>query len=85
MASQTESFVDDGIDVPADVPSNILDILKKLEFCDKEGNAVGYWDRLDDLVIFAKNAIAAGVLSKKSWEALEMKYWRKALLACGEE
>lgn len=50
-----------------------------------EGDSVCYYDRWDDLIILAKNAIAAGALSKKNWENIEKRFWYKAELACQAE
>lgn len=70
-----ESYIDNTIQTPQNLPSNIMVLLDMLSVYDKERNSICYFDRLDDLWINAKNAIAAGVMSKKDWNILEQKYW----------
>lgn len=75
-------YIDYDISLPDDIPFNIIELLKKLEQYNTEGDDVCYYDRWDDIIILAKNAMVAGVLSKKSWDLLEKRYWYKAEMAC---
>ena len=75
------NFIDYNISLPDKIPSNILEQLGKLEQYNTEGDDVCYYDRWDDIIILAKNAMVAGVLSKKSWDLLEKRYWYKAEMA----
>lgn len=82
--TEIQSYIDNTIETPKDLPKNILWFLKILEDHDNgrkenyELHSVLYFDRLDDLWVNAKNAIAAGVMSQKSWETIEQKYWTHA-------
>lgn len=78
-------YIDYDILLPNKLPTNILEQLNKLEYYNREGDSVCYYDRWDDLIILAKNAMAAGVLSKKSWETIKKRFWYKAELACQME
>lgn len=78
-------YIDYDISLPTKIPLNIMDQLNKLELYHKEGNSVCYFDRWDDIIILAKNAMVAGVLSEEDWETLEKRYWYKAILACSME
>ena len=73
--THTESYINSSMATPANLPRNILGILKMLSDYDAEGAWWLYFDRLDDLWVNSKNAIAAGAMSKKDWELLEDKYW----------
>ncbi len=73
--NHTESYIDHSIQTPKDAPSNILCLLEDLDEYDRNGMDVAYYDRLDDLWVNAKNAIAAGVMSRTSWKIIEQKYW----------
>ena len=75
-------FIDYSVLLPENIPANILDQLNKMENYNREGDSVCYFDRWDDLIILAKNAKAAGVLSKSDWEAIEKRFWYKAEEAC---
>ncbi len=79
------NFIDYTISLQDNIPSNILEQLNKLEYYNKEGDSVCYYDRWDDLIILAKNAMVAGVLSRKCWENIEKRFWYKAELACQME
>lgn len=69
MAKHTESYIDSSIETPENLPLNILATLKILEEFDKRQDAVAvvYFDKLDDLWVLAKNAIAANVMAKTDW------------------
>ena len=75
-------YIDYDVSLPDNVPFNIIEQLNKLEQYNTEGDDVCYYDRWDDIIILAKNAMVAGVLSKKNWELLEKRYWYKAEMAC---
>lgn len=75
-------FIDYTISLPRNIPFNILEQLNKLEYYNNEGDSVCYYDRWDDLIILAKNAMVAKVLSKNDWETIEKRFWYKAELAC---
>lgn len=47
-------FIDYDISLPNKIPTYILDQLNKLEYYNKEGDSVCYYDRWDDLIILAK-------------------------------
>lgn len=70
-----ESYIDSTIETPALLPKNILALLQLLSDYDKDGAWWLYFDRLDDLWVNSKNAIASGAMSKKNWDILEKKYW----------
>ena len=75
------NFIDYNISLPDKIPSNILEQLGKLEHYNNEGDSVCYYDRWDDLIILAKNAMVAGVLSQKDWETIEKRFWYGAEMA----
>lgn len=85
MKKKELDFIDYAVSLPNKIPSNILEQLNKLEFYNNEGDSVCYYDRWDDLIILAKNAMAAGVLTKNNWEIIEKRFWYKAELACQME
>lgn len=58
-------YIDYDVSLPDNVPFNIIEQLNKLEQYNTEGDDVCYYDRWDDIIILAKNAMVAGVLSKK--------------------
>lgn len=70
-----ESYIDSSITTSESLPSNIHALLQLLSDYDKEGAWWLYFDMLDNLWVNSKNAIAAGVMSKKDWEMIERKYW----------
>lgn len=81
----TTSYINSMIETPTNLPKNILGILGMLADYDNEGNNILYFDRLDDLWVNAKNAIAAGVMSKRDWIILEEKYWLHAEMIYSKE
>ncbi len=83
--SHTESYIDSSVKTPENLPSNIVALLDILSDCDRKGEWWSYFDRLDDLWVNAKNAVAAGVMPKESWEILEKKYWLHADLVYDKE
>lgn len=80
-----ESYIDASIKTPGGLPKNILWLLELLADYDSRGAWWLYFDRLDDLWVNSKNAIAAGIMSKKDWEILEKKYWIHADLIYDKE
>ncbi|MCR4714283.1 MAG: hypothetical protein K5751_07880 [Treponemataceae bacterium] len=84
----TESYIDNTIETPENIPKNIKALLQELHKWDEsgqEGADVFYYDRLDDLWVNAKNAVAAGVMSKKDWKTIEQKYWIHADIVMQKE
>lgn len=71
----TTSYIDHSIETPSGLPQNIQTFLKQLDSYDKQGEWCLYFDRLDDLWVNSKNAIAANVMTNKDWKILEQKYW----------
>ena len=73
--AHTESYVDNSIATPENIPKNIKDLLEEAEQFDREGNDVMYFAVvLDDLWVNCKNACAARVMSKHDWNFIEEKY-----------
>ena len=73
----TESYIDQTIETPENIPKNIKALLQELhkwDESDQDGADVFYYDRLDDLWVNAKNAVAAGVMSKKDWKTSEYTF-----------
>ncbi|MBO4704849.1 MAG: hypothetical protein J5647_03830 [Spirochaetaceae bacterium] len=84
----TESYIDQTIETPENIPKNIKALLQELhkwDESDQDGADVFYYDRLDDLWVNAKNAVAAGVMSKKDWKIIEQKYWTHADIVMQKE
>ena len=75
MKKLTESYIDDSIKDPDGLPSNVQGILDDLRQYDKEGNGIGYTDRLDDLWVIVKNAMASNAMSQWAWDVIVQKYW----------
>lgn len=74
-----ESYIDSSIETPKNLPSNIVFVLNKLSEYDKRTDgSVLYFDKLDDLCVLVKNAIAAKAMSKKDWSIIIEKYWTHA-------
>ena len=70
--AHTESYVDNSILTPENIPKNIKHLLKEAEQFDREGNDVMYFAVvLDDLWVNCKNACAARVMSKHDWNMME--------------
>ena len=74
----TESYIDNSIKDPEHLPSNVQGILDDLRKYDKEGNGIGYTDRLDDLWVIVKNAMASNAMSQWAWDVIVQKYWTHA-------
>lgn len=70
-----KSYIDPSIKTPTGLPQNIYGLLNMLEEYDKKGNSIFYFDRLDDLWVNCKNAIAVNYMSRKDWEVIKQKYW----------
>lgn len=56
-------------------PSFVTDVLDHLEQLDLEGNWAVYDAELDNLWVIAKNAMADGMMTKKDWKTVYLKYW----------
>ena len=80
-----ESYIDKSIETPGRLPTNVLGILRMLSECDEKGQDVLYYDRLNDLWVICKNAMAAGAMSKKDWETIKEKYWVHADIISAKE
>ena len=83
--SHKESYIDQTIITPRNLPKNILGILNMLCDYDRIGAWWLYFDRLDDLQVNAKNAMAAGLMSKNDWNVIVDKYWKNADLVYNKE
>lgn len=70
-----EPYVDPKIERPKDLPSFVTDVLDHLEQLDLEGNWAVYDAELDNLWVIAKNAMADGMMTKKDWKTVYLKYW----------
>ena len=79
-----KSYIDPNIVITESLPKNLLWLIDRVEKSDKE-NKLAYFDCVDDLDINAKNAYAAGCISKKTWDLLMQKYYVYALEIEAEE
>lgn len=74
-----ESYINKTIQNPQNLPKNISYLLKTLEEYDNNDEYfLVYFDKLDDLSILVKNAIAAKAMTTSDWLLLEEKYWKYA-------
>lgn len=69
-----EKHINENIPVPEHIPSNIRAVLQDMEEHERNGQWWLYDVDCGDLGIFAKNAIAAGVMSRKDWEQILLRY-----------
>ena len=71
------NWVNDEINIDFKVPKSIEHQIEELERLDEEKNIL-YFDYCDHLDVLAKNAYAEGMITKKEWDALVMRYDIKA-------
>ncbi len=71
----TESYIDDSIKDPEHLPTDVQGILNDLKEYDQNGKWWLYYDRLDDLCVVTKNAMAANAMTQIAWEIIVKKYW----------
>ncbi len=69
------SYINNSIADPEKLPAYVIDILNKLKEADKVGDSIYYFDRIDDLCVIVKNAIAINAMSYDSWKIVKEKYW----------
>ena len=65
--------INDEIKIDFKVPRSIVHQIQELEKLDSEKNLL-YFDYCDHLDILAKNAYAEGMITKKEWDTLLMRY-----------
>ena len=71
-------YIDHDIKCTEKIPENLRALVETLEQCDKE-NPILYFDYVDAFIFNVKNAYAAGVISKTTYDALNEKYFVHAL------
>lgn len=77
-------YIDQTVRIPYPLPENLRTIILELEESDKNTPEL-YLDIADELSINAKNAYAAGAISKKTQKLLEKKYISRALRIASAE
>lgn len=80
-----ESYIDQSIVITEQLPKNLQCIIEEMTRGDNAENWWMYFDRMDDLDVNAKNAYAAGMISKETWRLLYAKYISHALAIAEEE
>ena len=73
-----ESYINESIKDPENLPLYIIDILNKLRIADSTGNSISYFDRIDDLCVIVKNSIVENLMTYEQWGVLKEKYWTYA-------
>ena len=67
------NWVNDEIKIDFKVQRSIEHQIEELEKLDEEKNIL-YFDYCDHLDVLAKNAYTEGMITKKEWDALVMRY-----------
>lgn len=84
MSGSFLSYIDNTIENPKNITSDVKWLINELEKYDEKRKTDNilysglYFDRLDDLWVNVKNAVAAGAMSEKSWQIIKNKYWTHA-------
>lgn len=80
----SNSYINNAIQIVEPLPNNIVFMIRDLEYYDRNDPEL-YFNHTDDLWVNAKNAFAAGVISRKTWDLITEKYIRHALKIAEKE